>query len=117
MPTYDFECEPCAYITEVRQSINGPSTLECPICKQETLKKVFISAPTMFVRGEPSTIGQLAERNTSKLGKYELEARKENDKIQNAVSEEVKKKRQQHRAIQSMTPEQQVKYIKTGEIS
>lgn len=117
MPTYDFECEPCAYITEIRQSIDSPSTLECPICKQDTLKKVFISAPTMFVRGEPTTVGQLAERNTVKLGKYELEARKENDKLQNTVSEEVKKKRQEHRAIQSMTPEQQVKYIKTGEMS
>lgn len=116
MPTYDFECEPCAYITEIKQGIDEPSVLTCPICEQETLKKVFISAPAMFVRGEPTTIGQLAERNTSKFGKYELEAKKECDKIQKAVSEEVKKKRQQHRAIQSMTPEQQVKYIKTGEM-
>jgi putative FmdB family regulatory protein len=116
MPTYDFECEPCAYITEIRQSASEPNILKCPICEQETLKKVFISAPTVFVRGEPTTIGQLAERNTSKIGKYELETKRESDKIQTAVSEEVKKKRKEHRAIQSMTPEQQVKYIKTGEM-
>lgn len=116
MPTYDFECEPCAYITEIRQTADSPSVLKCPICEQETLKKVFISAPTMFFRGEATTVGQLAERNTTKLGKYELEAKKEVDKIQNAVSEEVKKKRKEHRAIQSLTPEQQVRYIKTGEM-
>lgn len=115
MPTYDFECEPCAYHTEIRQGLHDPSTLECPICGQQTLNKIFITAPIMFVRGEPTTIGHLAERNTEKMSKTELEAKIEGDKLQKKVSSELQKKREQHRKIQSMTPEQTTHYIKTGE--
>ncbi len=115
MPTYDFECEPCAYHTEIKQGFNDPSTLKCPICGEETLNKIFITAPTVFVRGEATTIGQLADRNTQQMSNMELTAKREGDKLQKKISSEVQKKREQHRAIQSMTPEQQTHYIKTGE--
>ena len=62
MPLYDFECEPCAYYAEIRQGYNDPSTLECPHCNKNTLKKVFITAPYVAVRGEPETVKHLAER-------------------------------------------------------
>lgn len=116
MPLYDFECEPCAYHTEIIQGMNDPNTLECPKCGASSLKKIFITAPQMFVRGEPTTVGHQAERNTQKMGKYELEAKIEGDKFQKKVSSEMSKKREQHRSIMSMTPEQQTNYIKTGEI-
>jgi putative FmdB family regulatory protein len=115
MPTYDFECEPCAYHTEIKQGFNDPGTHECPVCGQQTLKKIFITAPTVFVRGEPSTIGHLAERNTEKMSKTELDAKREGDKFQKKLTSEMKSKREMHRSIQSMTPEQQTHYIKTGE--
>ena len=73
MPTYDFECRDCAYYAEIKQGINDPSTLTCPHCEKSTLVKVFINAPAMFVRGEPTTIGHQADRNTQKMGKYELQ--------------------------------------------
>lgn len=116
MPTYDFECEPCAYHTEIVQGFDDPSTHTCPKCGAETLKKIFITAPQMFVRGEPTTIGHQAHRNTENMSTWELEAKREGDKLQKTVDSEMKKKQKAHRAIQSMTPEQQTHYIKTGEI-
>jgi putative FmdB family regulatory protein len=115
MPTYDFECEPCAYYTEIFQNINDSNIHQCPICEQQTLKKVFISPPMGFVRGEATTIGQLADRNTQKMGKIELEEKKLRDKINTGITQEQKQRREMHQKIASMTPEQKVKYIQTGE--
>ncbi len=114
MPTYDFECEPCSYYTEVFQNINDPSILKCPICEQETLKKVFISPPMGFVRGEARTIGHQAERNTEKMGSYELQEKRAEDKKSRELNAKQKAKRSQHQKINAMTPEQKVRYIKTG---
>lgn len=115
MPTYDFECEPCAYYTEIFQGVNDPSVHKCPICEQETLQKVFISPPLGFVRGETRTIGQLADRNTEKMGHYELQEKRAEDKSKSGLTTEQTERRKLHQSINSMTPEQQVKYIKTGE--
>jgi len=115
MPTYDFECEPCCYHTEIVQAHDAPSILKCPVCEQETLKKIFISPPSISIRGEPTTIGHLADRNTSKMSTWEREAKVQGDKLNKEISKEMKKKREQHRSIQSMTPEQQTHWIKTGE--
>jgi len=112
MPLYDFECEPCAYYTEVRQRMHDPSMLECPICGEETLVKVFINAPATFVRGEARTIGQLAEKNYKNMGFYEKQDRKRKDQSE---SSEVKDKRERHQKIVSMTPEQQTKWIREGD--
>lgn len=114
MPTYDFECEPCAYYTEIFQHVNDPSVHKCPVCEQQTLKKVFISPPLGFVRGEANTIGHLAERNTERLGRYEKEDKKFQDKFKQGLSKEQKQRREMHQSIISMTPEQKVNYIKTG---
>jgi putative FmdB family regulatory protein len=117
MPTYDFECEPCAYYTEIFQHVNDPSVHKCPVCEQETLKKVFISPPTAFVRGEPKSIGQLADRNTAKLGMYELQEKRQKDNNSNKdMSPEQREKRKTHQKIVSMSPEQRVRYVKTGEM-
>ena len=92
MPLYDFECEPCAYYTEIQ--------------------KVFINAPHTFVRGEAKTIGQLAEHNYKNMGFYEKQDRKIKDQLENS---EVKNKRERHQKIISMTPEQQTKWIREGD--
>jgi len=115
MPLYDFECEPCAYYTEIRQSMEGPSSLECPVCGQETLKKVFINAPHCYVRGESATIGQIADRNTEKMGLYEKQEKTAKDKNGKGLTTEQKEKRKQHQKIVSMTPEQKMKWIREGD--
>ena len=113
MPTYDFECEKCAYYTEIKQGFHDPSTHICPHCDKPTLVKVFINAPEMFVRGEPNSIGHLADRNTQKMGKYELQDRQQKDG--NSADKEQIKARETRRKINSMTPEQKVKWIKDGD--
>ena len=113
MPLYDFECEPCAYYTEIRQGPDDPDKQVCPLCEQQTLKKVFINAPSISVIGEPSTVRHLADRNTKKMGKYEIEDKnKQNNAVQNTEASKAKALR---RKINSMTQEQKVKWIKEGD--
>ena len=115
MPLYDFECEPCAYYEEIKQSMSSPSVLECPVCGQKTLVKIFISPPHISVRGEPTTIGQMADRNTKNLGTYERQDKTQEDKKGKGLTKEQKEKRKQHQKITTMTPEQKVKWIKGGD--
>lgn len=113
MPTYDFECEPCAYYTEIKQRPSDPSTHICPLCEEETLKKVFISPPYMSVRGDVKTLGQQADKNTKKMGRYELEDKnRENNMDLHKKHKEVSAKR---RKINNMTPQQKVKWIREGD--
>lgn len=113
MPLYDFECEPCVYYTEIRQGVDEPSVHTCPFCKQETLKKVFINAPPVIVRGEATTIGQVIDRNTKSLGKYERESLNKKNNV--AQKKEFDEKRQLHRKINSMTEKEKIKWIKEGD--
>lgn len=111
MPLYDFECEDCIYYTEIRQSMDDPSIHKCPICGKETLRKVIINPPIMICRGEPNTIGQLMDKNTRNMGKYEIQDKD----AQNNISKEPNEKKNLHRRINAMTPEQKVKWIKEGD--
>jgi putative FmdB family regulatory protein len=110
---YDFECEPCAYYTEIRQGPYDPDVHLCPHCNEPTLKKVFINPPAISVVGEARTVAQLADRNTKKMGKYE---RQDRDVESNATQDkEMLAKRAQRRKINSMTKEQKLKWIREGD--
>jgi len=71
MPTYEYQCEECDHNFEIVKMIKDPHERVCPKCSEHSLYQV-ISPPTIFVKGEATTLGQLAERNTSKMGTYEL---------------------------------------------
>lgn len=113
MPLYDFECEPCAYYTEIRQGPEDSDVHLCPHCMDTTLRKVFINAPAISVVGEANTIGQLMDKNTKNMGRYEIEDRNKANNIHQDV--EARKKREERRKINSMTPEQKMKWIKEGD--
>jgi putative FmdB family regulatory protein len=113
MPTYDFECEPCAFYIEIKQGFNDPSTHTCPICGKETLVKVFINPPAIMIRGEPVTIAQLADRNTQKMGKYELKDKNAKNNIHQAS--EITEQRKLNRRINKMTQQEKVRWIKDGD--
>lgn len=113
MPTYDFECEPCAYYTEIVQGPSEPSTHVCPLCNEESLKKVFINAPHMSVRGDVKTLGQQADKNTKNMGKYELEDKNKANNMD--LHNKHKEVSAQRRKINKMTPQQKVKWIKDGD--
>jgi len=70
-------------------------------------------------RAEPTTLGQLAERNTQKFGKYELDEKKR----QHAKGKNVDKRGQpwyhkngeaSQNEVFKMTPEQKKRYIQEG---
>lgn len=88
MPAYEFTCSSCEYTFEIFRSFKEFEELEksknfkrCPKCKKNKLHQVFYPAHG-YVRNT-NTLAQLAERNTKKMGKYELEERRRKDKIEN----------------------------------
>ena len=72
MPTYDYSCRSCEKIFETKHGFNDPPD-PCPNCGGTELTQVFNEPPLAFIKGEPTTLGQLADRNTAKMGKYELD--------------------------------------------
>ena len=88
----------------------------CPECKGTELQQVFDNPPLVFVKGEITTLGQLAEKNTTKMGRSELE-----DKRAQHAKGNLKQERWQDKAgnatpkeIQKMTSQQKNKYIREG---
>jgi len=113
MPLYDYECRKCVYYTEIKQEMFDDPISTCPNCGEDSLIKVIINPPAVFVRGETGTIGQLADRNTSRMGKYELEDKQQKDNT--AQKQEANEKRKTHRKINSMSEAQKLKWIREGD--
>ena len=114
MPTYDYECENCEHTFEIFQSFSEPQKKKCPACSKYKLYKV-ISEPIIIIKGVPSTLGQLAEKNSKRLGKNKIQeaaAKKENSKPKEPWY--VKEGNASRREIQNMTREQKAQYIKKG---
>ena len=75
---YEYECRNCKHNFDIKQSIHDDSLKECPKCKGELFR--VINVPHVHIYGEPTTIGHLAESNTKKLGKYELQSKEKQQK-------------------------------------
>tara|TARA_Y100001938_G_scaffold140278_1_gene208254 strand:- start:1864 stop:2226 length:363 start_codon:yes stop_codon:yes gene_type:complete len=71
MPTYDYLCNECGCEFEQAHGFHDEPS-PCESCGSPDIKKVINQAPMAFVKGEATTLGHLAERNTSKMGRYEL---------------------------------------------
>lgn len=69
MINYNFECTVCDYQWEICQSIKDKFPTHCPSCGLESAKCV-IQPFAMSIKGM-ETIGQLMDRNTSRMGTYE----------------------------------------------
>jgi putative FmdB family regulatory protein len=50
MPIYEYRCEACGHELEAIQKMSDPALVQCPDCKQESLKKV-ISAAAFRLKG------------------------------------------------------------------
>jgi putative FmdB family regulatory protein len=74
MLSYNYECtnEECGAEFVHHKRISEPHLTVCPICSG-TLQSIITSAPFMFMSREPTTIKQLAEHNSKKMGKYKVE--------------------------------------------
>jgi|TARA_A100001391_G_C5066764_1_gene277365 putative FmdB family regulatory protein len=113
MPTYDYECSECGYYKEVFQKFSEKPLVRCPECKKHKFRRVILNAPHVSVKGEPTTIQHLADRNTQKLGKYELQAKEQADNIDKVRKDAEANNRR--RKINKMTAAQKKNYIEKGE--
>lgn len=113
MPRYDYECSACGHkMEDIYQDIKDSPLKKCANCKKHKLERV-IFAPHVFVRGEPKTMGQLAERNSAKMGKLQVQEKTLQDK--ESKKEALKEaKREMHSKINSMSTSQKKRYIENG---
>lgn len=120
MPIYVYVCESCENSFEISQSIKDDPLVHCDNCDEDALYK---SIQPAFIVGEPTTIGALAERNTKKIGRYELENLRSKHKsdgkeAKNQLMGEQKKgpKSDLYKKINKMTDKQKKRYIQDGKL-
>lgn len=119
MPEYAYRCLACEHtFSDVMLMKKYKTRRKCPSCKKYKLERILGNFAA-FVRAEPKTLGQLAERNTQKFGKYELaEKRRQQNKGKNVDKKNRPWYHKNGTASQNevfkMTPEQKKKYIQEG---
>lgn len=132
MITYEYECQSCKHRYETQQRIIEKPIKKCPSCGKNTCERLLFE-PVVVSTG-PQTLGTLAERNTRKMSKDELEFKRSNDKASNKKANEhlaqqmmpgskrvvgkepfyKKNAKATTKEIQKMTPQQTQKYIMEG---
>jgi len=117
MPRYSFCCEACSdkfikswmikeYDIEIKKN-------SCPSCGSNKVFRDYEEDNMVVSYHDVKTIGQLAEKNTKKMGKYELENRMRDDNMElHKQNKEVSARR---RKINKMTPQQKKKWIMEGD--
>lgn len=106
---YEYRCLNCNYECEHVQSIKDKPLKKCPSCKKNKLERL-ISVTSGFVRKEATTIGQLADRNSKRLGKSEVQERDLKRKEESKVALD-QAKVELNRKINKMSEIQKRKYI------
>lgn len=76
---YTYKCKKHGQFDLFRYMKDHQDNEPCPKCKK-LCNQVFYSPPAIVIK-EPSTLGSLAERNTKKMGKYELQERSRKDRL------------------------------------
>lgn len=115
MPTYDYECNNCGHkITDFYQPITSEAITYCNECKKNTLERL-ISIPYIAIKGEAKTIGQLAERNSNRFGKAQVEDKtmKDRESKKQALAEAKKEMRSK---VNRMSETQKRRYIEDGKV-
>lgn len=117
MPTYDYKCDNCGHeINDIFQSFSDPSLTTCDACGKECLQRVIYGGIAVFVK-DIKTVGQAADANWKKMGHYQKSEIEQSRKDQNKEKESPLSAfgSASRKQINKMTPEQQKKYIITGE--
>lgn len=127
-----YRCEKCKKeFAIIAKKVEKPVNKRCPGCKI-TMERQVLGQPLIFVSQDPTTLGGLAEKNTQKMGTYELEDKrkahedsmykgketllKEQGLIsQGSTASERNKEAEELGKINRMTPEEKQKYVMTGE--
>lgn len=86
MPTYEYGCCECGYEFEIHQNFSDKPLVDCPKCNLLGLQRIISGGLCSFMQQDPKTLGHLADRNTKKMGHYELqEKRKYQEESGNAA--------------------------------
>ena len=113
MPTYDYECRSCGFSEETFQKFSDKPLTKCPECGLEEYRRVILQAPNAFVKGDPTTVQHLADRNTQKMGNYELQDKMKADNMDKHIKDkEVNRFRNK---INKMTAQEKKRYIEKGD--
>jgi putative FmdB family regulatory protein len=108
MISYDYICENCNHeIHDVEQSIKDKPKKICPSCGKHGLARVLYGGAFCSVSKDPSTIGQLADRNAKKAGRQkmsEVEAKARENQPSSTIDRE----------IRQMSEKQKMRYIMEG---
>jgi len=117
MPEYNFFCNNCSSYSTEYWSISEYDAkikkVKCCNCKSKKVNRAYDKDNIYSSVKEVKTIGQLAEANTKKLGKYGLEEKMLKD--DRVVDKQKKEKKELMRKINKMTPEQKQKWIVEGD--
>lgn len=89
--TYYYKCKNCLSDFEYEERIKDKRKIQCSICNTNSLETQILSAPISFVQHDAKTLGQQAERNTKKMGRYELEEKRHKDSISTRMKKLQKK--------------------------
>jgi putative FmdB family regulatory protein len=110
---YDYSCNQCGFLWEnVQQSIHDKKKKKCPRCSKMTLERLISNGLPPFVKGEVTTIGQLADYNAKKMGKYGVS---EKDAIKKeSVDQVLKERKEENKRIGKMSETQRQRYIENG---
>lgn len=125
-PAYDYECTQCEAEEEVCHGMLDDPKIECSKCGG-IMEKIIKQAPMGFIG--PRTLGQLADKNTSKLSDEEKKAISEKGKLppkelpkgmkyvkpppkEKSWYDQYKTKTNQQ--VRQMTTAERKKYIETG---
>lgn len=123
MPFYDYRCTECECKVEAKQSIHDEPLTKCPDCGTLSLVRV-IGVPRAIIYGNAETVGQIADYNTRKMGKYELEEKRRTELVKQGKDPEAKTekyippwrdKEKVDTSLAGLSPEKQKHYILTGE--
>lgn len=136
MIMYIYQCDDCGKTFEIGQSIKDDRLTNCPECNSTNFYRLIQMPLYVRVIGEPTTVGQLAERNKKTLSSEQIAKLKEENKTKKTISRiphdqlpahtKLRKKEplpewmakartKTHKDILKMSPKQIEKYIHTGE--
>lgn len=117
MPIRAYKCETCELEIESYENLKDAPLKKCPQCGKNDLEPQLF-APSGFVRREATTVGQLADRKSQKVGKYESEFHREAAILsgQEAKDKARKAEVELNRKISKMSPNAKERYIMEGRV-
>jgi len=117
MINYDYICKNCGHeLKDVLQSIKDEPLTLCDNCGEHSLSRIIFGGRAAFVENV-STIGQLADKNTRRMGAYqksEIEAKAKESKPKSTETIYSKHTTASKGEINKMSEQQKQNYILRG---